>query len=205
MNKTFFFITNILAVLFVIIAANLAHIKIVNLNKEVDRLNANNKGYLEELDSLNHRNLELRLTIDELNYSKDSILNKLVEEKDKLKIKDKNIKYLQYLLSSTKIVDTIKIRDTLFKDPELNLDTTIGDKWHNVRFTLKYPNIITSDFSCISEKYIIMHSKKETVYPPKKFFIKRWFQKKHRVVEVEIVEKNPHINNINNKFVEIVN
>lgn len=204
MNKTFSFITNVLAVLFVIIAANLAYIKIINLNKEVDRLSANNKAYVEELDSLSNRILEQTLTVEELNSSKDSLIKKLIEEKNKLKIKDKNLKELQYLLSTAKKTDTLKIVDTLFKDPDLNIDTLLGDDWYTIRLKMQYPGTVVSNVSCISEKYIISHYKKETVRPPKRFFISRWFQKRHKIVEVEVIEKNPYIDNTRQKFIEIL-
>jgi hypothetical protein len=42
------------------------------------------------------------------------------------------------------------------------------------------------------------------VEPPKKFFICRWFQKKHRVIRVEIKEESPYIVNKNNEFVKII-
>ena len=46
--------------------------------------------------------------------------------------------------------------------------------------------------------------KKETVNPPKKCFILRGFQKKHKVVEVVVVEKNTYIKNKQQRFIEIV-
>ena len=45
---------------------------------------------------------------------------------------------------------------------------------------------------------------KQTVNPPKKFFIARWFQKKHNVLQVEVVEKNPYMDDQKSKYVEIV-
>ena len=55
-----------------------------------------------------------------------------------------------------------------------------------------------------SEKHIIVSSKKETVNPPKKFFLFRWFQKKHLVVHVDVIEKNPYVGSENSKYVEIL-
>lgn len=53
-------------------------------------------------------------------------------------------------------------------------------------------------------KYIIVGYRKEIIDPPKKCFIARWFQKKHKVVEVNVVEKNPYIENKQQRFIEIV-
>ena len=55
-----------------------------------------------------------------------------------------------------------------------------------------------------SEKHIIVSTKKETVNPPKKFFLLRWFQKKHLVVHVDVVEKNPYVGGETSKYIEIV-
>jgi len=69
---------------------------------------------------------------------------------------------------------------------------------------LQYPNLITTTPTFKSETYIVTSSKKETINPPKKCAIARWFQKKHRVVEVTVHEKNPYIENKESRFIEIV-
>jgi hypothetical protein len=68
------------------------------------------------------------------------------------------------------------------------MDTTVGDNWYSVNLNLSYPGRIALNPSFKSEKYIIVHSKKETIDPPKKFFLLRWFQKKHTILEVDVVE-----------------
>jgi hypothetical protein len=55
-----------------------------------------------------------------------------------------------------------------------------------------------------SEKHIIVSSKKETVDPPKKFFLFRWFQKKMIVVHIDVVEKNPYVENESSRYVEVI-
>lgn len=121
-----------------------------------------------------------------------------------LKIKDDNLKQMQYLLSEATKKDTIVFRDTLFREPALNIDTLIGDKWYQMRLGLKYPSTITTDPKFVSEKYIMVDYKKETINPPKKCWLLRLFQKKHKVVEVNVVEKNPYIENKQQRFIEIV-
>ena len=111
---------------------------------------------------------------------------------------------MQYLLSVSTKKDTVLFTDTIFRDKELALDTVIGDKWYSIRLGLKYPNLIYTKPTFTSEKYIIVNKKKETINPPKKFFLFRWFQKKHWIMEVNIKEKNPYIKEINNRFIEII-
>lgn len=174
------------------------------LKEEISVSMSNQKAFIAENSSLKEENRVFKFTVEQLNYYNDSILQKMNEVRKELKIKDKDLKQMQYLLSEATKKDTIVFRDTLFKEPTLNVDTLVGDKWYNIRLGLKYPNLITTNPTFISEKYIIVNKKKETINPPKKFFLFRWFQRKHWVMEVNIKEKNPYIKEINNKFVEII-
>lgn len=175
-----------------------------SLKEELSTSISNQKAFIVENSSLKEENRVFKFTVEQLNYYNDSILQKMNDVKKELKIKDDNLKQMQYLLSEATKKDTIVFRDTLFRESSLNIDTLIGDKWYNIRLGLKYPNIITTNPTFISEKYIIVNKKKETINPPKKFFLFRWFQRKHWVMEVHIKEKNPYIKEVNNKFVEII-
>ena len=175
-----------------------------DLKKEVCTLRNNQKAFIAENSSLKNESRAFKFTIEQLNYYNDSILQKMNNIRKELKIKDKNLKQLQYLLSVSTKKDTVLFTDTIFRDKSLALDTVIGDKWYNIRLGLKYPFYIYTEPTFTSEKYIIVNKKKETVNPPKKFFLFRWFQRKHWVMEVHIKEKNPYIKETNNKFVEII-
>ena len=175
-----------------------------DLKEKISISMSNQKAFITENSSLKDENRVFKFTVEQLNYYNDSILQKMNEVRKELKIKDKNLKQLQYLLSVSTKKDTVLFTDTIFKDKSLALDTIIGDRWYNIRLGLKYPNLIYIEPTFTSEKYIIVNKKKETVNPPKKFFLFRWFQKKHWVMEVHIKEKNPYIKEINNKFVEII-
>ena len=175
-----------------------------DLKKEVCTLRNNQKAFIAENSSLKNESRAFKFTIEQLNYYNDSILQKMNNIRKELKIKDKNLKQLQYLLSVSTKKDTVLFTDTIFRDKSLALDTVIGDKWYNIRLGLKYPNLIYTEPTFTSDRYIIVNKKKETVNPPKKFFLFRWFQRKHWVMEVHIKEKNPYIKEIDNKFVEII-
>lgn len=175
-----------------------------DLKEEISVSMSNQKAFIAENSSLKEENRVFKFTVEQLNYYNDSILQKMNDVRKELKIKDKDLKQMQYLLSGATKKDTIVFRDTLFREPTLDIDTIIGDKWYSIRLGLKYPNLITTNPTFISEKYIIVNKKKETINPPKKFFLFRWFQRKHWVMEVNIKEKNPYIKEVNNKFVEII-
>ena len=165
---------------------------------------ANLKAYANINREVEGQNMALHLTIDQLGYFKDSVLQELDNTRRQLKIKDKNLKALQLVSSSFSKSDTIILKDTLFKEVSLDVDTVLGDKWYNVRLGLKYPSMIAVKPYFKSEKHIVVSSKKETVNPPSKIFFIRWFQKRHTIIHVDVVERNPYVDNESSRYVEIV-
>ena len=174
------------------------------LHKELDTALGNIKAYNNELSSLKTGAIAYQFTIDQLNHYQDSILQELNETRKSLKIKDKNLKALQYVASSFSKTDTIVLKDTIFKEPAFSLDTIIGDEWYKVKIGMKYPSILVVNPKFKSKKHITVSSRRETVNPPKKFFLFRLFQKKHTVVEVNVVEKDPYVENETSKYIEII-
>ena len=174
------------------------------LKEEISISMSNQKAFIAENSSLKEENRVFKFTIEQLNHYNDSILQKMNEVRKELKIKDRDLKQMQYLLSEAQKKDTIVLRDTLFREPTLKIDTLLGDRWYQMKLGLRYPSTIITEPKFVSEKYVIVDYKKETINPPKKCAIARWFQKKHKVVEVEVVEKNPYIENKQQRFIEIV-
>lgn len=143
-------------------------------NAQISRLNAelavaanNNKAYEAERDSLRKNAIQFQFTVDQLNYSKDSLVNRLNELRKQLKIKDKEISELQYFASTTQKVDTVFVRDTIFK-VGVTLDTLIKDDWSKLAIHAEYPNIISADYSFKNSTVVVMHDSRVTVDPPKK-------------------------------------
>ena len=163
----------------------------------------NNKAYERLLDSTKNNNVQFQLTIKELENSKDSIFAEMNKVREELKIKDKNLKQIQYINTVTKITDSVVIRDTIFKE-DFNLDTCIFDDWHKTNICLSYPSKIEVKSSFKNETYITTSLKKETINPPSKIFFIRWFQKKMKVVEVNAIQKNPYTENCEQRFIEVV-
>lgn len=175
-----------------------------DLRKEVSIMSGNQKAFLEENDTLKNKCRLFKFQIEQLNYSNDALLNKMDSVRKELKIKDSEIKQLQFLKSEAVRTDTIIFTDTIFKEPSLCIDTIIGDNWYKLQLGLQYPSIINVSPKFISEKYITVSSNKETINPPKKCWIARLFQKKHTVLEINVVEGSPYIENKQQKFVEII-
>ena len=178
--------------------------KINNLREDLSYSKANEKALFSEKDSLELNTRTLYLTIDQLNYMNDSILQKMNDVREKLKIKDKEIKELQYQLSEASKTDTLHIKDTIFKDKDFSLDTTKHDKWYSLRLQMKYPSEIIVTPSFTSERYVAMYLKKETINPPKKCWIARIFQKKQKLMVVDIEEKNPYIKIKEQRYIKVI-
>lgn len=175
-----------------------------SLKEELSISKANEKAFIVENNGLKDQNRAFQFTVEQLEYFNDSLITKMNEVRKELRIKDRDLKQMQYLLSEAQKKDTIVFRDTIFRDPLVRVDTLLGDKWYQLKLGLRYPSTIITEPKFVSEKYIIVDYRKETIDPPKKCFIARWFQKKHKVVEVEVVEKNPYIENKQQRFIEIV-
>lgn len=178
--------------------------RLTSLKTELSVSKSNEKAYIAENNGLKEENIAFKFTIEQLNYFNDSLNTKMNEVRKELKIKDRDLKQMQYLLSEAQKTDTIVLKDTIFRDKGVKLDSLIGDEWYNIRLGLQYPNLISITPSFKSEKFIIVNSSKETINPPKKCAIARWFQKKHRVVKVEVIEKSPYIENKQQRFIEII-
>lgn len=163
----------------------------------------NIKAYDAELSGLKDDTKVYKLTIEQLNYFNDSITKKMNEVRKELGIKDSKIKQMQYKLSHIEKSDSLTLPDTIFVN-SFKLDTIIGDEWANTHLIMKYPNYIKFTPRFKLESFLFVESKKETVNPPKKFFLFRWFQKKHTVLNVTVKENNPYVETDEQKFVEII-
>lgn len=171
---------------------------------ELDTQIMNVKALMSQNNSLKDESQVLQLSIEELEYSKDSLLQRIDILIGEGKIKDKNIRELQYQLSEASKKDTVVFRDTLFKDPDLQLDTLYGDEWYKMNLSLRYPSTIIVNPVFKSERLVTMGLERQTVKPPKKCWLARLFQRKHDVMIVEIQEKNPYIDIKEERYIKIV-
>ena len=164
----------------------------------------NIKAYDAELSGLRGDTKVYKLTIEQLNYFNDSIIKKMKVVQKELGIKDKRLQQLQYEASHAQRADTIILKDTIFRDPQLKLDTIVGDKWFKTNLHLEFPSTIALSPEIELERYTFINGKRETVNPPKKFFLFRWFQKRHTVIEVNVREMNPYVKDKTQRFIQII-
>ena len=177
--------------------------RIKKLNREVAEAVTNIKAYELENSALKDDTIEFQYTIEQLNYSKDSLNQRINKLRKELNIKDKDIQKLQYIVSENQKKDSIVVRDTIFiKD--VKVDTTLTDDWSKLHLQLKYPNTVIADYSFKNESLVTTYLKKETLNTPHKCVFIRWFQKKHKVIHVEINEQNPYCETKEQRFINIL-
>lgn len=148
--------------------------------------------------------LELQQTVRELKSDTSEIACKLRDALDSLKIKPKKVVEYKYIKSSASRVDTVTFKDTLFTKEELCVDTIISDQWYTLELGLEYPGTITVSPKFKSEKFIVATKRRETIKPPRKTWFGRLFQRKHDIIETEVIENNPYIITEDNKFVKVI-
>lgn len=196
-------IINLCIILVVVISFVLMGIHIRNLNNELSITANNVKAYALENSDLKKKNIVFEMSIATLHYSNDSLLREMKRIANENGIKDKKIKSLQYQLEHYNKVDTIIVRDTIFKNPTFHLDTCIVDKWNKVCLSLSYPGNIGIRNTYYNNKYIIVDTHKEPI-KERKCSIARWFTKKHIVAEITVIDENPYVSTPRQRFVEII-
>lgn len=189
----------------------LSYLIILNKNNTIKTLSQNIENKETVINSYEIENSLLKdeaiiqnRTISELNRSKDSINQKLIEKTRELKIKNNKIKELEYITQKAERVDSIFIKDTIFVE-NFKLDTTILDKWYKLNMNLSYPNLIVVNPKFNSELIITKYYDKEYLGDKKKNWFLRLFQKKILVEKVNITENNPYIETTIYRDIEIIN
>ncbi len=192
----------LLAVVAILVLAVAILIKRVNsLSTDRDNYAATAKAYAQEREEYNGSSRVFRMTIDELEASRDTLMMKLVSMRTEAKIKDKQLKSMHWRETIVEKTDTIRLKDSIFL---ADLDTTLSDGWTTTKVHIGRPNEVAVNVKVRNETTLIVRSRKETVKPPKRFFLFRLFQRKHTIVEVEAIEGNPHCTERSRRHVEII-
>lgn len=196
----------IIKVVLVILVISVISILVIN-NRNLRESNSiydnNFKALNLERDSLSKAAIAYRFSVEQLEYINDSIIEDLNNTRKQLQIKDNQILQMQSIKTEISTKDSIFIKDTIFRDNFVKIDTTLGDEWYKIKLQLKYPSTIKVETKYKSDLNVFAYSSKEIIGTPKKCFIGRWFQKKHKIINVEVVDKNPYSEIKNKKFVII--
>lgn len=174
------------------------------LRNDLDISKQNIETLLQVRDTLESSNKALLINVELLNNSNDSIVKELNNIRKSLKIKDKEIESLHKINSEIHRVDSLIVRDTIFSEPDICIDTTLYDYWGFTNIFLKYPSFINVESVMDSNLSIYTFYRKEPIKKSKKTKIGRFFQKKRKVLEMEVVENNPNIVIKQSKFIKVI-
>lgn len=173
----------------------------IRLKESIETYDNTIKAISSERDSLNNSLIAYKLDVSELEMLNDSVIRDLNDLRKELKIKDKQILQMQSIKTETVIRDSIFVKDTLFRDTFIKLDTAITNKWYDIQLELEYPSTIRVDALYKSDLSVFAYSSKEILGTPKKCALGRLFQKKYKVIRVEVYDANPYSVIKENKFV----
>jgi hypothetical protein len=173
-----------------------------SLRNDISTYDNNFKALALENQKLEDEAIAYKFSIEQLEYLNDSIINDLNNTRRELKIKDDKILQMQKIKTEIITKDSIYFKDTIFRDNFIKLDTIIKDQWHTLAVQLE-PNKLSIQAKYTSNLNVFAYSSKEIIGTPKKCFIGRWFQKKHKVIRVDVKDSNPYSEIKSKKFVII--
>lgn len=200
--KKYIRIIKVVLVILVVLVITFLSINNSKLKESVSIYDNNFKALNLEKDSLSKAAIAYRFSVEQLEYINDSIIEDLNNTRKQLQIKDKEILQMQSIKTEISTKDSIFIKDTIFRDTFVRIDTTLKDKWHTISVSLQ-PSKLTIDAKYRSELQVFAKSSKEIMGTPKKCFVGRWFQKKHKVIRVDVMDKNPNAIIKEKKFIII--
>ena len=170
-------------------------------NKEIDRLFNNVKAY-EQLATENEKlNTVLQLTVNELNNSKDSLIQQVEQARKELKVKNKNLQQAQ-------VINTV-IRDTVTK--VITIDRNFNEELKiNPLTTIKVTrtdSILTAKIDITNQQILFIEEKKEYKNKYKNGWIRFWHfdWKKIKTRKYQIINSNPIIKITDTRIIEINN
>ena len=201
MKKIINYIILAMTIVFVLIIVGIA-IQNKDLKEEIKVYDNNFKALNLENSGLREEVIAYKFDVEQLEVLNDSIIKDLNNTRKELGIKDKQLKQMQSIKTEIITKDSVFIRDTIFRDNFIRLDTTIKDEWHTVAISLQ-PDKLIVDAKYKSELQVFASSSREIIGIPKKCWLGRMFQKKHSVIRVDAIDKNPNAIIKEKKFIII--
>ena len=172
--------------------------KLTKYSQDIDRLNNNILYYQEQMDSTVNDNRTLQLTIEDFKHSNDSIINKLDQVREDLKIKDKELIQAQAQQQEIKLDTTVVVQEDNFtKEIKPNNLTSL--------LIIKKDSFLTAKLDIKNEQFLYLASKREYKRQYKNFFRRlcHFDFKKRTVYKYEIHNTNDLIEVTNTRLIQI--
>ena len=168
---------------------------------EIDRLSNNIQAYEQLVTNKEQTNTVLQLTINELNNSKDSLIQEIQQTKKKLNIKNKNLVQAQ-------VINTV-IKDTVTKviTVDRNFNETLKINPLTTIKVSRTDSILTAKIDIQNQQILFIEEKKVYKNTYKNGWIRFWHfdWKKIRVRKYQIQNSNPLIRVTDTRIIEVNN
>ena len=172
--------------------------KLTKYSQDIDRLINNILYSQEQMDSTVNNNRALQLTIEDFKHSNDSIINKLDQVREDLKIKDKELIQAQAQQQEIKLDTTVVVQEDNFtKEIKPNNLTSL--------LIIKKDSFLTAKLDIKNEQFLYLASKREYKRQYKNFFRRlcHFDFKKRTVYKYEIHNTNDLIEVTNTRLIQI--
>lgn len=173
-----------------------------NLRKDIGVYDNNFKALTLERDSIKKEAIAYKFSVEQLEYLNDSIIDNLNDMRVKLNIKENQLLQMQNIKTEVTIRDSVFFKDTVFKTSFVKIDTVISDDWYSLAISLD-KNKLNIETKYKSDLCVFAKNSREILGTPKKCAVGRWFQRKHNVIRVEVIDRNPYSVIKEQKFVII--
>lgn len=171
-----------------------------NKTKEIDRITNNVRAYEEIIDNSKEHNRVLQLTIQELNQSKDSLIQQVKTAQKELKIKDKNLDKVQVI--NTEIKDTVH---TVIKHKLIDFDEKLELNPLTTIIVSRKDSILTAKIDIKNQQILFVEEQKEYRNKYRSRWSRFWHldYKKIRTRKYQIVNSNPLIKVTDTRVIEV--
>ena len=170
-------------------------------DKELNRLYNNIAAYEQIASRTEKQNRVLQLTINELQNSKDSLIEQANRVQKRLKIKNKNLEQVQVINTVIKdtITKVITVDKNFSEELKINPLTTIK--------VTRIDSILTAKLDITNQQILFVEEKKEYKNKYKNGWIRFWHfdWKKIRTRKYQIINSNPIIKITDTRIIEINN
>lgn len=169
-------------------------------NAEINRITNNIRAYEEIASNKEAHNRVLQLTINELNNSKDSLIQQINQVKKDNKVKDKNLTDASVI--NTEIKDSVK---TVIKKEAIDFKEELKLNPLTTIIVERKDSILTAKIDLKNQQTILIYKKKEY----KNFYKNGWVRFWHfdwrriRIKKYQVVNSNPLIKVTDTRVIEI--
>ena len=169
-------------------------------NAEINRITNNIRAYEEIASNKEAHNRVLQLTINELNNSKDSLIQQINQVKKDNKVKDKNLTNVSVI--NTEIKDSVK---TVIKEKLIDFDKELKLNDLTTIIVSRKDSILKATLDIKNQQILFVEEKKEYKNKYRNGFIRflHFDWKRIRTKKYQIVNSNPIIKVTNTRIIEL--